>query len=106
MSNSSLGRRAFVNFLIPMAAFVLAPFNVSARETTIKALKRYSNVPDVKETPPIDEDQSSLMADLIMDALDHDPDLRAEIIEWLTSDYLAECRAVIIDENQQEASTA
>jgi hypothetical protein len=99
MTSSSLGRRAFINFLLPTVAIILAPLNARARETAINALKRYSSATDVEMNPLLGEDQSSLEADLIMDALDNDPDLRAEIIDWLVSNYFTECQAAIADTN-------
>jgi hypothetical protein len=90
-----VGRRAFLNFILPAAAFASAPFNAKARQAALTALKRYANVADDAQTLPMEENQSILIADLILDALDRDADLRAEIVEWLVSEYPTECLAVV-----------
>ena len=94
-SRSLLERRAFLNFILPTAAFALAPFNAKARENVLQVLNRYAHAKEFEQTPALPDDPYMLMADFIMDALSLNQELKLEIIDWLASEYPAEFRAAI-----------
>jgi hypothetical protein len=82
---------------LPLAGIVLAPLNARARENAMNALKQFAGARDFEKASPFDEEQAVLVADLIMDALNHDQSLRTEITEWLASKYVTECQAALAD---------
>jgi hypothetical protein len=93
-------RRVFLNVILAAAAFALAPFDSKAREVSIGKLKRRLSLPD--QEWPEDEAGSLLVADLILETLQKDVDLRVEIMDWLATNYLQECQAAL-DQYAQDA---